>query len=87
MSLTDKQKQKSRNLPKRIEVNWRYVENEVKMAELFNEFYVQVGPSLAKKIKKKTKRCYTSYLDEAQSELVYFDLFFFLAKASERNVF
>ena len=71
--LTGKRKDKSNSLPKRVELNGKYIENGSEIAKAFNEFYVQVGPSLAKKI-KKPKRCYTSYLIQTQSKLQYFDL-------------
>ena len=72
--LTGKQKSKNNNnLPKRVLVNGNYVERDSEIAKAFNEFYVQVGPSLAKKI-KTPKRCYTSYLVQTETELLNSDL-------------
>ena len=71
--LTGKQKLKSSSLPKQIKKDGTIIDCEFQIAQSFNDFFVNVGPSLAKKI-KKPNRCFTSYLEISQNELAYFDL-------------
>ena len=64
------QKVKSSNLPAQIVIENIEHSEKITIAEKFNDFFVNIGPNLASKI-KSSNNSFKSYLSDIQSELKY----------------
>ena len=84
-----KNKLHSNNSPQRLTINGEDIYNEQEIASNFNDFFVNVGPNLAKSI-TKSKNSFTSYIKSKPSYLEHtkltmkvLDLAFFVLKTNK----
>ena len=60
--------QKKSKLPRKLFVDKKYITLETEVAKMFNEFFTEIGPSLARKIPTPSKP-FENFLKKRQDHL------------------
>ena len=59
-----KRKNKDSGFPSHVVVNGKIISDDQNIANAFNDFFINIGPTLAEAIKKPENKSYTDYIKE-----------------------